>query len=416
MIGLVDCNNFFVSCERVFRPSLRGRPVVVLSNNDGCIISRSNEAKAMGIQMGEPLFKVKHLVDSGKLEVCSSNYTLYGDMSRRVMSVLRGEVPHLEIYSIDECLIDVEGIANLKNFGSRLARKVQKWTGIPVSIGIAPTKTLAKVASKFAKRYVGYEGCCLIDTEVKREKALRLFPIKDVWGIGRRYGAKLQAMGVNTAFDFSLWQKGRVCRMMGMNGVRTWTELHGIPTSYLELPAAKKTITTSRSFKTEIDNFEQLETMIVDYSAHCARKLREQKSCCYGMSVYISSNRFHEEQNYYKNMATVRFEVPTSDMREMASAASAALKTIFCQGIAYKKAGVTVTDIVNGGVQTHMYDTVDRLKQERLLSALDSLRSKHGNRVVKIAMQGDYNDNVNRNFCSPCYTTNPNDLIKVRLG
>jgi DNA polymerase V len=416
MIGLVDCNNFFVSCERVFQPSLHGRPVVVLSNNDGCVIARSNEAKAMGIPMGEPFFKVQYLVNAGKLDVCSSNYTLYGDMSRRVMSVLRSEVPHLEIYSIDECFVDLDGIDHLEDFGHHLSRKVQKWTGIPVSVGIAPTKTLAKIASKFAKRYAGYKGCCLIDTDEKREKALRLFPIKDVWGIGRRFGAKMEAMGVNTAFEFSLWPKGRVRNMMGIGGVRTWTELHGIPTSYIELPVSKKSITTSRNFKAEISDFGQLETMVAEYSSQCARKLREQKSSCYSLSVYICSNRFHEDEDFYQNMATVRFDVPTSDMREMATAAKAALKTIFRHGIAYKKAGVMVFDIVNGAVQTNMYDTVDRVKQERLLAALDGLRSKHGDRVVRVAMQGNYNDNVNRKYCSPCYTTNPNDLIKVKLG
>lgn len=415
MIGLVDCNNFYVSCERVFHPALRHRPVVVLSNNDGCVISRSNEAKAMGIKMGVPFFQVKPLVDAGRLDVFSSNFTLYGDMSRRVMSVLRGEVPHIEIYSIDECFIDVEGIPRLAEFGRHLSAKVKKWTGIPVSVGLAPTKTLAKMASKFAKKYPGYQGSCIIDSDEKRLKALRLFDIADVWGIGRRYAQKLAVRHIKTAYDFIQWPRSTVDRLMGIGGVRTWMELQGKPCYQLEPSVAKKSITTSRSFKQEIYDYPALSSLVADFAAHCARKLREQKGSCQDLYVYARTNRFHED-NYYSNTAHVHLLVPSSDVRELAAAATEGLKTIFIEGYGYKQAGVTVTNIAGGCVPTDMFDTVDRIKQERLLRALDNIRLKHGDRTVRVASQGDSSGEMNRKYRSQCYTTNPDDIIEVKTS
>src|SRR5574344_1283229 len=292
MIGLVDCNNFFVSCERVFHPNLRCAPVVVLSNNDGCVIARSNEAKAMDIKMGVPFYQVKHLAEAGKLHVFSSNFTLYGDMSKRVMSVIRSMVPRVEVYSIDETFIDVSGIKDVQQLGLDLSARVEKWTGIPVSVGLAGNKTLAKMASKFAKRYKGYDGCCMIDTVEKREKALRLFPIEDIWGVGRRMFKQMMYYGVHTAYDFTKWNRMRVQREFGISGVNTWLELQGVNCIDFEPSVAKKSITTSRSFKEAITEYERLQAIVADFAALCAKKLREQQGRTSEIIVYFRTNSF----------------------------------------------------------------------------------------------------------------------------
>ena len=229
MYALVDCNNFFVSCERVFQPQLEGRPVVVLSNNDGCVVARSNESKAMGIKMGTPFFQVRHYVDNGALEVRSSNYALYGDLSDRVMSILAEAVPRIEIYSIDEAYLHLEGISQeqIPQLCRSLVEKIRKWVGIPVSIGVAPTKTLAKIASHFAKTYKGYKGVCMIDTDAKRLKALELTPIGDVWGVGRRLAPRMQSAGIKTALDYVNRPQKWVHSNFNLPGVRTWEELRG---------------------------------------------------------------------------------------------------------------------------------------------------------------------------------------------
>ncbi len=236
MYGLIDCNNFYASCERVFNPLLIGRPIVVLSNNDGCVIARSNEAKALGIPMGEPAYKLKEVIENHNVAVFSSNYTLYGDMSHRVMTIISTFVPDMEIYSIDEAFLHFTGFENidLREHGLKIVRTTTKGTGIPLSLGIAPTKTLAKVASKFAKKYPDYKSVCIIDNEIKREKALKLFAIEDVWGIGRRYAKKLHYYSVNTAWDFTQKSKSWVRSQMGVVGERTWMELNGTPCFELE--------------------------------------------------------------------------------------------------------------------------------------------------------------------------------------
>jgi DNA polymerase V len=229
MYALVDCNNFFVSCERVFQPHLEGKAVVVLSNNDGCVVSRSNESKAMGIKMGVPFYQVRHLVDNGQLYACSSNYALYGDLSDRVMSILADAVPKIEIYSIDEAFLHLDGIPEdqVPRLCRELVDKVRRWVGVPVSVGVAPTKTLAKIASHFAKKYKGYRGVCMMDTEARRLKALELTPIGDVWGIGRRLGPRLQEKGIRTALDYVSRPKEGISANRHVGGVRTWEELQG---------------------------------------------------------------------------------------------------------------------------------------------------------------------------------------------
>jgi DNA polymerase V len=416
MIGLVDCNNFFVSCERVFHPNLRCAPVVVLSNNDGCVIARSNEAKAMDIKMGVPFYQVKHLAEAGKLHVFSSNFTLYGDMSKRVMSVIRSMVPRVEVYSIDETFIDVSGIKDVQQLGLDLSARVEKWTGIPVSVGLAGNKTLAKMASKFAKRYKGYDGCCMIDTVEKREKALRLFPIEDIWGVGRRMFKQMMYYGVHTAYDFTKWNRMRVQREFGISGVNTWLELQGVNCIDFEPSVAKKSITTSRSFKEAITEYEKLQAIVADFAALCAKKLREQQGRTSEIIVYFRTNSFRTDLPQYSNAAKVVLNVPSSDVRELVTAATAGLKSIFREGYAYKQAGVLVTNIINGVIETDMFDTVDRVRQERLLKSLDALRGKMGDRAVRVASQGDCSGEMNRKYRSRCYTTNPDDIIEVKIS
>lgn len=289
MFGLVDCNNFYCSCERVFNPGLRTLPVVVLSNNDGCIIARSNEAKALGIEMGMPFYQAKELLEREKVAVFSSNYTLYGDMSRRVMMLLSEFTPELTQYSIDEAFIDLTGMGGgeaLRDYGKRIVRTIGKGTGIPVTLGIAPTKTLAKVASKYGKRYKGYEGVCLIDTEEKRIKALQGFDIADVWGIGRRSAKKLAYYGVKTAWDFTQWSESRVRRLLTVTGTRTWKELRGENCIDISELPEKQSICTSRSFPYNgLSELRVVEEAVANFAASCVRKLREQKSRCSQLTV-----------------------------------------------------------------------------------------------------------------------------------
>lgn len=414
MLAVIDCNNFFVSCERVFRPQLEGVAVVVLSNNDGCVVARSNEAKAMGIAMGTPYFKVRHLCDSGQLQVCSGNLTLYGDMSRRVMSVVRRFVQRTEVYSIDECFADLSNVNDVKAFGQELAATVKQWTGIPVSLGVAPTKTLAKLGSRFAKRYAGYKGCCVIDNEARRLKALQLTAIGDVWGVGRRTRRVFEACGVATAYDLTLWKEQRVRRMFSLPMVYTWRELQGEACIKLETPQAKQTITSSRSFKQPVTTYDQLHALIAEFCASCARKLRDEHSAARTVSVTLMTDRFRTDLPQFHDSASHTLLVATSDVREIVAAATIVLRQIWHDGLAIKTAGVRVSDLSHGFVQGDLFDQVDRPRQENLLRAIDRIRHTLGNDAVRVASQGSVSEAVSHQFRSPNYTTNLGDIIKVK--
>ena len=418
MYALVDCNNFFASCERVFQPNLRNVPIIVLSNNDGCVVARSNEAKALGIPMGEPVFKLAKLIEQHGIVVFSSNYALYGDMSHRVMTILSQFVEDMEIYSIDESFLSLKGFENynLKEYGSTIVRTVTKGTGIPVSMGIAPTKTLAKVASKFAKKYKGYNGVCVIDNEDKRIKALKQFEIGDVWGIGRRYRKKLEYHGIKTAFDFTQKSESWVRNMMTVVGARTWKELKGISTIDLEKMAPdKQTICTSRSFGEMIEDFDTLKESVANFTASCARKLRAQRSCAGMLQVFIYTNRFREDLPQYYNSQIITLPTPTSDVAELIHYARLALKNIYKEGYQYKKAGVIVMDIVpRNCVQQNLFDERDRMKHEQVLEVLDKVHKKYGTRVLKIAAQGTGKKwALKSEYLSKQYTTNPDDFIEI---
>jgi DNA polymerase V len=418
MYALVDCNNFFASCERVFNPSLNGVPIVVLSNNDGCVIARSNEAKALGIPMGEPAYKIRDMVKSNNVAVFSSNYTLYGDMSSRVMKTLSGFAPGMEIYSIDEAFLNLSGFdpQDLAAFGHKVVRTTTKNTGIPISIGIAQTKTLAKIASKFAKGYKGYKGCCIIDTEEKRIKALQKIDIEDVWGIGRRFAKLMHYNGIETPYDLTLRSASWVRKNMTVVGERMWNELRGIPCIGMDnAPTAKKQICTSRSFGTKLTEFDDIFEAISNFTASCAFKLRHQKSCATGMLVFVTTNPFSERDAQYINSRHFTLAVPTNVTSELILYAKSLLTEIYRPGFIYKKAGVIITEIVpDAPVQTDLFDPVDREKQKKLLKTVDSLNESLGNNKVRIASQG-YSKKwkLKNERLSPCYSTKIKDIIHV---
>lgn len=418
MYGLIDCNNFYASCERVFQPSLNGKAIVVLSNNDGCVIARSAEAKLLGIPMGEPAFKLKDLIETNQVAVFSSNYVLYGDMSHRVMTTIRGFVPEMEVYSIDEAFLMFNGFENinLNNLGGKLVKTVIKNTGIPVSLGIAPTKTLAKVANKFAKKHKAYQGVCIIDTDEKREKALKLTQIGDIWGIGRSYSKKLQYYSVNTAWDFTQRSKAWVRQNMGVVGERIWLELRGTPCIETEMPKSKKSICTSRSFGEKLTTIEPISEAVANFAASCGEKLRQQKSTANVIIVFIETNPFATNQAQYCNQIVLQLPVSTNDSTELIYYAEQGLKKIFKAGYKYKKAGIIVSEIVaERPFQMDLFDTRDRTKYNKVMAVMDKLNTSYGRQKVKIATQGfDRKWKLKNEQLSPCYSTNIKDILMVK--
>ena len=420
MFALADCNNFFASCERVFRPDLQGKPVIVLSNNDGCAVARSNEAKALGIKMGAPFFKIRHIVEKNNVAVFSGNMALYGDMSQRERWVLEEFAPSIEVYSIDEAFLHLDGInpENVQEFCRSLVARVRQWVGIPVSIGVAPTKTLAKIASHFAKTHKGYRGVCMMDTDAKRHKALELTPIDDVWGIGRRLAPKMVSWGVQTALDFTQRPKEWVQSRLGVNGLRTWEELCGIPCVEEENAERRKSICTSRSFADMIEDERELELRVSDFAAMCAKKLRDEESAAYDVNVFMYTNRFREDLSQYFPSVTVRLPVAANSTQEIVGAALRAFRTIFKEGYQYKKAGVTVSNIVpQDQLQGVLfgYDQTLRKKQDRLSEVMDSVNAGSGKALLRLAAQreGHYADGIRCERKSSLYTTDLSEIIKV---
>lgn len=421
MFALVDCNNFFVSCERVFQPQLEGRAVVVLSNNDGCVVARSNEAKAMGIKMGTPFFRIRNLADSGKVMVRSSNYKLYGDMSSRVMRLLRSTVPHVEVYSIDEAFMLLGDMAAEQYFPlcTSTVEKIRRWTGIPVSIGVAGTRTLAKMASHFAKRYPAYKGICAIDDDEKREKALALTPIKEVWGVGWRGAPKLEAAGIKTAADLAARPEEWISRHMGTGGVRTWKELHGIPAIIRETEDRRQSICTSRSFAEMISDKDELASRISDFAAACARKLRKENSVAGKVAVFLGTNRFREDLPQYNPVGETELEPPANSTQEIVKAALDVLENIYCPGFSYKRAGVTVCDTGSSGLeQTLLFEQEDermyREKSSALSDLMDRINSAEDN-LLRLGIQrpGHYSDGIRREYCSRKFSTDWNDILEI---
>ena len=418
MYALIDCNNFYVSAERVFDSRLEGKPVIVLSNNDGCAIARSNEAKALGIKMGANFFEIEDLVRQHNVQVFSTNFVLYADMSMRVKGLLSDFCPNVEDYSIDEAFLDFNGFQhfNLKEHCSKIAETVKQGTGIPVSIGVAPTKTLAKVANKFAKKYPAYKNVCLIDNDENRIKALKLFEIGDVWGIGRQHTKRLMSMGVNTAYDFTQLNKAWVRKNMTVMGERTWSELRGVPCFEIEtVPPPKQSIMVSRSFGKMIENETIIGEAVSTYTAMAAAKLRKQRSCAAQMLVFIDTNPYRQDLEQYSQHIVIKLPVATNSSQELISYALAGLKKIYLPRHLYKKAGVMMMDICSEDhVQGSLFDKIDRTKHKSLMTAMDKVNDRYGRNTLKIASMGDGKAfAIKQERLSKCHTTRISDLPKV---
>ena len=420
MFALADCNNFFVSCERVFRPDLEGRPVVVLSNNDGCAIARSNEAKKLGVKMGQPMFEFRHLIESGTVTVFSSNFSLYGDMSRRVQMTLSMFSPAIEVYSIDESFIDLRGMSpdtDFDRWAKNVSRECLRCTGIPVSVGVSPTKTLAKIASKLCKQYPRLDGACFMKRPQDIEKVLRKFPVEDVWGIGRRYAARLHLHGVSTAFDFASLPEEWVKAQMGLTGLRTWLELHGVPSiSFGEDPEPKKQICVSRSFAHEITDKEELYEQLSQFVSMAAEKLRKQGSVASEMDIFLLTNRFKDTDRLYSRNRLERLEPPTSDTFAILKVARYAFEQIYDSRVRFKKAGVTFSGIIpSEGMQMSLFDGGETRDNGKLMSVIDSINRKEGAGSVVFASQGFGGVKMNRGHLSPQYTTKFDDILKIKV-
>lgn len=380
MIGLIDCNNFFVSCERLFRPDLAGKPVVVMSNNDGCAVAMSNEAKALGIKRGLPIYQLRQIINRYNVATISGNHRMYGNISSRVMATIGSIVPEMDIYSIDEAFIDMslwEGKA-LDETGHKIVSKVRRDVGIPTSLGIAPTKTLAKIAARFAKKYPGYRGVCIIDNDDKRRKALALTEIDEVWGIARRLGKRLRQYNINTALDFAELPLPEVRKIINVMGERSWRELNGEPCiDHETAEPLNKQICTSRSYKKSIDDPELLKEAVADYSAKVARRLRKQGGCAKSVTVFIQTNSFRPELPQHFGSTTIQLDEATDDTLAITSAAVRAVDSLFRPGYAYRRAGVTVNEIVNhNAVQQNLFSVPGRReKRQRLMTVIDSINA-----------------------------------------
>ena len=420
MFALADCNNFFASCERVFRPDLQGKPVIVLSNNDGCAVARSNEAKALGIKMGAPFFKIKHIVEKNNVAVFSGNMALYGDMSQRVRWVLEEFAPAVEVYSIDEAFLDLRGMDNVDfdAYAKKISSECWRQTSIPVSVGIAPTKTLAKIASKLCKQYPKLRGGCYMHRPQDIEKVLRKFPIEDVWGIGRKSCAKLLSMGVKTAWDYTQLPENAVRKLLALPGVRTWRELRGEPCIEFEDGfEAKQSICVSRSFAKEITDAEELAEQIANFASSMAEKLRQQRSVACEMAVFAYTNRFKDNEPQTYGNSLVHFEQPSNNQRTIVASAVAAAHELYKKGYGYKKAGVVATHIMQESEVVHSLfeDSQAAEREHRITSALDSINCTFGRGTVKLAAQGSGRIKSSSEKQSPHYTTLWSDIPKVSV-
>ena len=347
-IALIDCNSFYASCERIFNPKLLGKPIVVLSNNDGCIITRSAEAKALGIKMGEPYFKAKKIIEKNNVKVFSSNYSLYGDISQRVMEILLGFSSEVEIYSIDEAFLSFKGFKNheLLTYCKHIRQTIKKWVGIPVSIGVGSTKTLSKIANHLAKKEADYEGICILKGDEKIEEALNRIEIGDVWGIGRRLSKFLRNYEVRTAKQFAFLDRRWIRKNMGVVGEKIQLELCGVSCLDLELlPSPKKSCCVSRSFSRPIEKIEELQESIANYGSRVAEKIREEGLIAQSMSIFVLTNHFNKKEKQYSSSIKLQLDYPTSDSKLIVKRAVEGIKRIYKEGYRYKKAGIILYEL-----------------------------------------------------------------------
>lgn len=420
MIALVDVNSFYASCEQVFRPDLKGKPVVVLSNNDGCTIAANKEAKGLGIPMWKPAFKNKALFAQHEVTVFSSNYALYGDMSNRVMDILRRFTPELEVYSIDEAFLNLSGInEDLTSYGIKIRQTILKHLGLPVGVGIAPTKSLAKVANKIAKTYSAqFGGAYVIDSEEKRVKALKWTDVGDVWGIGHKHAKRLEKIGVHKAYDFTLLSDLWVQKNMSVIGLRLKHELRGIPQlSIEEVPTAKKIIATQKSFGRNLDDYSLIKEALAYYVAECALKLRRQESLCAQITVLVETNPFKNTEPQYKNSITTTLPFSSDCSMTLTKYAERALVKIFRQGYRYKRVGIFLSALSDNRVQQqNLFIAEDIPQRKALMCCMDSINAKYGKGTLHTASAGFRRKQwkLRQEQLSPRYTTRFEDIMLIK--
>ena len=416
LFALVDCNNFYVSCERVFQPALQNRPVVVLSNNDGCIVARSNEAKALGIKMASPYHLNKAVIQKNNVAVLSSNYALYGDMSQRVMDSLRLFVPMLEVYSIDEAFLRLDDFPHqeITKMASMIRAKIWQWTGIPISIGIAPTKTLAKIANHIAKK-TSPMGVFDMRAPALQTRIMQNLPVTDIWGVSRGWGKRLQGLGINTANELRAADPNFIRTHLSVIGARLVHELRGESCLDLEEMAPKKNIMSSKSFGTCMTAYIPIKQALAHYTARACGKLRQQGSKAQAVHVFLKTNRFRSNTLQYHNGATIGFGHATSDTAVVIASANLLLKRLFRKGYQYHKCGVVLLDLVSEAKQPlDLFGRNDSKKSQNLMQALDHINQSMGDNTVFYLAQGTMRDWMMRSaYRTPCYTTKWTDLACV---
>jgi len=416
-IALIDCNSFYASCERIFNPKLLGKPIVVLSNNDGCIITRSAEAKALGIKMGEPYFKAKKIIEKNNVKVFSSNYSLYGDISQRVMEILLGFSPEVEIYSIDEAFLNFKGFKNheLLTYCKHIRQTIKQWVGIPVSIGVGSTKTLSKIANHLAKKEADYEGICILKGDEKIEEALNRIEIGDVWGIGRRLSKFLRNYEVRTAKQFAFLDRRWIRKNMGVVGEKIQLELCGVSCLDLELlPSPKKSCCVSRSFSRPIEKIEELQESIANYGSRVAEKIREEGLIAQSMSIFVLTNHFNKKEKQYSSSIKLQLDYPTSDSKLIVKRAVEGIQRIYKESYRYKKAGIILYELHSSSSVRGLLD-YDKPRTDSLMRSLDEINYRYGSATLRLAAEGIRRSwHMRREKVSPCYTTSFDQLMIVK--
>jgi DNA polymerase V len=420
MIALVDCNSFYASCEQVFRPDLQNRPVIVLSNNDGCVIAANKQAKAITeIPMFQPIFKIKNLLDENNVAYFSSNYTLYSDMSRRVMNTLKMFSPLVEEYSIDESFVDLSHSTNtdFQELGKTIKNTVQKNTGIPVGVGIAKTKSLSKLANKFAKKIPEHNDVYVVDTEEKRKHLLRSLKVKDIWGVGTKHAERLQNKNIFTALQFADMPVAWVRKEMTVIGERLWRELNNIPCLELvEFPDAKQGIGTAKSFGAKLTDYTLIEEACSSYVAEVADLLRQQKSSATQLEISLQTNNFSDHDKQYHNRIVITLDSPTNSTIKLTTEAIKGLKQIFRPGYRYKKVGVNLAHLVpDDQIQTSLFEVKHKSESTAITQVIDAMNNKYGKNSLKVATVGNREKEwaLIKEHCSPRYTTQWDELLTI---
>lgn len=419
MIGLIDCNNFFVSCERVFNPSLRDKPVIVLSNNDGCVVAVSNEAKLLGIKRGVPFYQVKPIIDRNNINVFSSNYRLYSDMSSRIMATLSSIFPSVEVYSIDEAFVNFEKIplTLLPKYAQNIVYTIMRNVGVPISIGIAPTKTLAKIATYYAKHTPLYNNVCILNTEEQRVKALSNINVENVWGIGKKLSEKLHKTGIIRAIDFSTIHYQRI-PYLNISGIKTWYELNGKKCIELEpVQISKKQISCSRSFSPSLTNLNEMESAVTIFTENVWRKLVEQKLYAVSLNIYIHTNAFNKELKQYYNSSFYKLEEPSGDLLKLTKISINLLKSIYKEGYKYKKIGIIITEVIP--ISDFQYNLFNKTKEndirQKLMDKINQL-NLNNKTLDSVHLASSLSNEINskKEFISKQYTTRFDDIIEIK--